>query len=402
MNIRQGQPAPRLLQLFHLIKGACHFLCAAGALACLLALADCASPGEPIERKAPIPEPVGDLAAQQVGNAVSLTFTLPEETVDRRTLSQPPTVEIFRDFESSPAATNSSSASAAVGVAAPNALRVTIPAASASNYLVRGRFQYVDELQPGDFSQNPNRVAVYAVRTRASAKRESADSNVVALQIHPLPDPIDDLKGEVTHSGIQLSWTPATKTPVGAVSPPVSYRIYRSQGQGNSPVQSGAATSTRIGETQTASYLDPEIQFGNSYSYSVRSVVRIDGKDIESGESNRAAIVARDTFPPATPQGLVVVYVPARAGEPANLELSWNISVETDLAGYNVYRSEEPGVRGTRLNGDLLPAPAFQDVNVVAGRTYFYTVTAVDRSNNESAASSAVSGAVPAESQTVP
>ena len=404
MDIRQGHLVSRLLHLCHSLNDAFHFLCVAGAFAGLLALANCASPGEPIERKPEIAEPISDLTAQQVGNAVSLTFTLPEETVDRRALAQPLTVEIYRDFVSAASAANGNSASTTAPAAAeaPTALRVTIPAANTSNYVMQGRFQYTDELQAGDFSQNPNRVAVYAVRTRASVKRDSADSNVVSLIIRPLPDPIDDLKAEVTHSGIQLRWTPPTKTPVGAVPPVISYRIYRSQGQGISPEQSGGAALTKIGESQTANYLDSEIQFGSSYAYSVRSVVRVDGKELESGESNSAAIVARDTFPPATPQGLVVVAVPARAGNPANLELSWNISVETDLAGYNVYRSEQSGVQGTRLNQDLLPAPAFQDVNVVAGRTYFYTVTAVDRSGNESPGSSAVSGALPAESQALP
>ncbi len=38
-------------------------------------------------------------------------------------------------------------------------------------------------------------------------------------------------------------------------------------------------------------------------------------------------------------------------------------------------------------------------MNAVPSRRYLYTVTAVDRSGNESAASAAVSGTVPAESQ---
>src|SRR5579864_6963805 len=60
--------------------------------------AGCASPGEPIERKAPIPEPVKDLAASQSGNDVVLTFTLPTEALDHRQLEQTPAVEIYRAF----------------------------------------------------------------------------------------------------------------------------------------------------------------------------------------------------------------------------------------------------------------------------------------------------------------
>ncbi len=60
----------------------------------LICLGGCASPGEPIERKPPIPEPVKDLAAAQAGNDVILTFTLPANAIDHRLLQQTPTVEI--------------------------------------------------------------------------------------------------------------------------------------------------------------------------------------------------------------------------------------------------------------------------------------------------------------------
>jgi predicted phage tail protein len=284
------------------------------------------------------------------------------------------------------------------------------------NYVVQDRFRYVDALKPEDFSQHPSRIAIYAVRTRTSQKKESAPSNIAALRIYPLPDPIDDLKAEVTHSGIQLTETPPTKTLVGPAPPIFSYRIFRAESQSTATTQApsarpAAAQTTqatpgapmiKIAETQSPNYLDAQIQFGNTYTYSVRTVAQLDGHELESADSNRITILARDTFPPAAPQRLVVVFVPSQAGEPAHLELSWAISPETDLAGYNVYQSDQVGVQGTRLNTELLPTPAFQDMNAVPGRTYLYSVTAVDRSGNESPASAAVPGTVPAESQSTP
>ena len=50
------------------------------------------------------------------------------------------------------------------------------------------------------------------------------------------------------------------------------------------------------------------------------------------------------------------------------VELSWSISPEADLAGYEVYRSEQPDTPGGRLNGELLSAPTFRDMNVTAGQ----------------------------------
>jgi fibronectin type 3 domain-containing protein len=72
------------------------------------------------------------------------------------------------------------------------------------------------------------------------------------------------------------------------------------------------------------------------------------------------------------------------------VELSWSINVEPDLAGYRVYRSEQEGARGALLTPELLPSPAYRDNSVQSGQRYWYTVTAVDRSGNESAPSLAV------------
>jgi fibronectin type 3 domain-containing protein len=72
------------------------------------------------------------------------------------------------------------------------------------------------------------------------------------------------------------------------------------------------------------------------------------------------------------------------------VDLSWSISLESDLAGYRVYRSAEGSARGQLLNADLLPTPAIRDTSVEPGRRYWYTVTAVDHAGNESAPSAPV------------
>jgi hypothetical protein len=356
----------------------------------LATLVGCAAPGEPIERKPPVAQPVSDLMAQQVGNGVSLTFTVPQETTDRRPLPQPLAIEIFRDFVA-PSSANAKAASATP--------LVTIPPAMTSNYVAQGHFRYTDELRPEDFSQHPDGAVLYSVRTRASAKKESAPSNPVSLRIYPLPEPVSDLHAEVTHSGIQLSWSPPRDVVSGRSS---TYAIFRAAVQGVRQPNASANTPSanapleKIVETPSTSYLDTQIQFGNSYIYSVRSVVPVGQQQpLESADSNRVTILARDVFPPAAPAGLIVVFVPAQGGEPAHLELSWNISPETDLAGYYVYRSEQSNAPGTRINSEPLPTPAFRDMNAVPGRGYFYRVTAVDQSGNESAASESVSGQVP-------
>jgi len=131
------------------------------------------------------------------------------------------------------------------------------------------------------------------------------------------------------------------------------------------------------------------------FAVSVRSVAQYPGVQIESLDSNFATITPKDVFPPPAPQDLVAAFVPAAGETAAYLDLSWSISAATDIAGYNVYRSEEASGPGTRVNSELLLTPAFRDMNVAPGRHYLYTVTAVNRAGNESPESAAIAGSVP-------
>ncbi len=87
-------------------------------------------------------------------------------------------------------------------------------------------------------------------------------------------------------------------------------------------------------------------------------------------------MAAKDVFPPAMPQTVVAVLVPAAAGAAAYVDLTWAINTESDLAGYAVYRSEQAGTpnRG-QMTPKMLPIPAFRDMSVAPGRRPSYRVT---------------------------
>jgi hypothetical protein len=363
-------------------------------------VAGCAAPGEPVERKAPIPTAITDLSAAQQADNVTLSFTLPKESVEGRELKQPPAIEIFRDFQTVPASSTPSSSSAAP------TLLVTIPSAMVEQYDTRGQIRYEDTLKPEDFNQHPGAQAVYIVRTRTSLKKVSANSNAALLRVEPAPNQITDLKVEVTHQGVVLTWTPPQKTAVGPAPPIAGYRIFRREVERTIAPTAGVQPprpqnpSVRIGDCPAPPFRDTQIQFGKTYVYTVRSVAQYPDVQVESLDSPPVEVTPLDTFPPAAPQGLVVVLVPAQGSAPAYLDLSWSISAENDIAGYNIYRSEQEGTDGQKQNPDLLRTPAFRDMNTVAGHRYFYTVTAVDRVGNESPASAAASGEVPVESPT--
>ena len=362
--------------------------------------AGCAAPGEPYERKPPTPAAITDLTATQAGNDVDLTFTLPQQSVERRPLQQLPEIEIYRDFVMPPAAGQTTPA----GPANPTLL-VTIPTAMEDHYTEQGHIHYADSLRAEDFTQHPGSVAIYTVRTQVSEKKPSANSNAVVVRVYPAPLSIGDLKTEVTHSAVVLTWTVPEKTLVGSAPAISSYVIYRGEPEPEAATAQNMKLKSplvKIGETQSAPYQDAQFAFGTAYVYSVRSVVQNSGAELESANSNLALVTPRDTFAPGAPQGLLVVFVPRQGEAAAHLELSWAINPETDIAGYYVYRGDQPGTQGARLNSELLLTPAFHDMNVQPGQRYFYSVTAVDHAGNESPSSAIVSGGVPGESQATP
>lgn len=388
----------------------------------LLGMAGCASPGEPVERRSPIPTTITDLSAEQSGNDVVLTCAIPRQTVEGKPLEEPPAFEIYRAIH--PTANGS-----ATGPGAALALLVTIPSAMVSTYTTGDRFRYLDSLTAGDFLPNHQQsVADYVIRTRASPKKESAESNRIVLPIYPAPLPITDLSARATQSAIVLSWSPPQTALTGDAPQITGYRIYRANAQtpgtaagvsellapsAGSAANQGASAAAgesasaypqppqltsplvQIGESPTPEYIDRDTQEDKTYVYSVRSVAETPGKPLESADSNLAATTLHDVFPPSVPTGLIATPVPAEDSLGAHIDLSWAINPETDLTGYNVYRSEKAGVSGTRLNPQLLPTPAFRDMNAVPGQSYYYTVTAVDRTGNESAPSAAVQAGLP-------
>jgi hypothetical protein len=92
-----------------------------------------------------------------------------------------------------------------------------------------------------------------------------------------------------------------------------------------------------------------------------------------------------DTTPPAAPAGLS-----ATAGK-RKITLNWTANTEPDLAGYNVYRSSSATGTFTKLNSSPVTTNTYTNSSLTSGSTWYYYVTAVDTSNNQSAASNTAS-----------
>ncbi len=355
----------------------------------LFSLAGCGAPGEPTPPSPPVPVAINDLGVHQAGDGAQLTFTLPSKTINGDRLAQPPAVEILRG------------AAKPGGSPDVKSFRVvyTIPGSLVDNYLAAGRVQFTDPIAPDETKAHPGGSVAYLVRTRASQKRASANSNIVTVRIFPAPERISSIEARVTETAIELSWTSPSRTSAGdPLASVAGYRIYRGE---LDPASADAAAKDLsqakwkaplklLASSGTASYRDTSFDFGKTYLYIIRSLSQAESNTVESADSAPAIVAARDTFPPAAPQELVAAVLPGATSGSLQVDLSWSINVETDLAGYRVYRSEHEGSPGQLLTPDLLPTPSLRDTYVQSGHRYWYTVTAVDRAGNESTPSAPV------------
>ena len=359
-----------------------------------LFLSGCGAPGDPVPPAPLIPVAVSDLAARQAGDGVELVFSLPARTVSGEKLSAVPAIEIVRGSLKPN------------GAADPKSFRVvyTIPGALVSNYAGTGHVRFTDPVSPAETKEHPGATYAYLVRTRLSKKRASPDSNVAAARVFPVPQPIPAVQFQVAETTVNLAWSAPMQTSAGDPLSAISgYRVYRGEIDPHAAAPTGKELSavhwisplTFLGPSNTNSYSDTQFEFGRTYIYVVRSVVPADGNEIESDNSELITVMPLDTFPPAAPQDIVGAMLPGATPSAFVVDLSWSINLETDLAGYRVYRSEQEGVRGEPIITDLLPTPAFRDSSVAPGHRYWYTVTALDRAGNESAPSSSVAVDIP-------
>jgi len=140
---------------------------------------------------------------------------------------------------------------------------------------------------------------------------------------------------------------------------------------------------------QSASVEDPTTEFtisglneGTEYFIAVSSV----DNSVESNRSPVESITTdEDKDSPAVPTGLTLTNIVVTAPEMTNaIEFQWDANTETDLDHYNIYYGTASGTHSNSADvGDKTAAT----IEIQAGETttrYFFTITAVDDSDNES------------------
>ncbi len=194
---------------------------------------------------------------------------------------------------------------------------------------------------------------------------------------------------EVSEAAITISWQAPTanidgSTPVNLLGYNV-YRMPERESEISQPINDAPIVGTR--------FQDNNFKFGESYRYVVRSVsLGTEGGQVESLNSNSISVSPRDDFPPSAPASITVAAAPAR------LSIFFPANPESDISGYNIYRSTDPDLpknKWNKLNPGLLMRTTFQDEKVESGKRYYYYLTAVDQAGNVSPPSEVVSETVP-------
>jgi len=243
--------------------------------------------------------------------------------------------------------------------------------------------------------------------------RSSSLSNRERVPSAQVLAPLQNLAAKVTGQGVRLSWTPPASF---ASNSRLHYlfRIYRRQegsptadkiadldlqrcGDLNSASRAASQTNDQPAEPCPASYLDQTFEWEKTYFYhgTVVAVIAELGQPetaVEGNDSPEVRIFADDAFPPAVPSGLQVVF--SGPGQQPFIDLIWAPVADADLDGYNVYRHEE-GSSPVKVNAQPVKTPSYRDTNVVSGKTYWYSISAVDVRGNESARSEESNEKVP-------
>lgn len=375
-------------------------------------MAGCASIGPPLPPSLELPRPPSDLRAARKGDKVTLTWTVPTRTTDRQSVRYMGETRICRSVDAAPA-----SCETAVGEVAPPAdfwSKAGSKAASKTEGPAKKTTaDFVDTLSVAIERAHPTGLATYAVEVTNTAGRGAGLSNQVRVALVPTLPPFGDFAAKVVSEGVFVSWRCAALA--GAKESGVKYlfRIYRRQEESraatkigelsasctNGPGVSDAFVDLPPGRRDDfmASFLDQTFEWEKTYFYrgTVVSVMQMAGTpavEVEGDDTPEVKVFAHDVFPPAVPVGVQAVF--SGAGQQPFIDLIWAPVTDADLEGYNIHRHEQGGVP-VKVNPEPVKTPAFRDMQVVSGKTYFYSVSAVDLRGNESARSEEASESVP-------
>ncbi len=340
---------------------------------CLLlsVLSGCGKIGEPLPPIPRAPLIVNELNVTQQGSRLLLSFPLVRppraERLER--------IDIFRLIEpesAPPGLTEEEFAARATVIS-------TIPGEQ-----VKPGSSTITHQDPLDLRQQAK-----GLRYRYAVRLFNRDGRGADFSNYAIITPLTELAAApmrptsaLTQTEIVITWAPP-ETNENGTSPAniAGYNLYRKTGDNVAKLNAQPLTVTR--------FVDKAFQFGVAYEYFVRclsaqlpapSNTKLN-ETIEGNASEALVFTPKDTFAPTAPTSITIASINAQ------VSLFWPSNPEADLAGYNIYRSEDEAAttdKWIKLNARLHAPTTFRDDRVQVGKRYFYQITAVDTAGNES------------------
>lgn len=363
----------------------------------------CGKRGDPHPPVPVIPKATSDLVVAQRGAKVILSWSFPSLTTTGQTLGGIRRVVVYRYSEDLPVTQPPRDTKTLL----PGDIDPTVPTAIALFAKVPpiGRQQFtrlrqrIDSIESSELPAatsgarlvyedtpsfhtsdgRPLRLDYAVVTEGLTAKSEM--SNVAPIVPIDVPVPPEGVAAAARPEGIVLTWSAPQKTATGTEKPRVvGYNIYRTpKGQ----EVSEAATPVNASPVSQTTYTD--VPAYGPHQYVITALAATGPPRIESDPSAPATAEFKDLLAPPPPTGLTALV------ETNAVRLVWDAVDASDLAGYRVYRTEGAGEQELKVVGriplvlqPLLTQTNFTDTHVQQGISYFYEVTSVDRSGNES------------------
>ncbi|MGA2356250.1 MAG: fibronectin type III domain-containing protein [Terriglobales bacterium] len=373
---------------------------ALGVLALCVLMTGCAQTGPPLPPSLELPKPPTDLRASRKGDRVTLSWSEPTLTTDRQSVRYIGPTLVCRSGETeikqcgNPAALLPAPPATARKAGAPrHGERKSSEKATPHSY--------ADTLPANLLRADAAAELTYAVEVLNRNARGAGLSNQVHVPaVITLPPP-SDLSASLNGNGVELTWTSGVEArklvnDMSGKSPSLQlrYRVYRREESSGKDVIAGEVS---LRESEALHFTDAAFEWEKTYLYRVTAVTVIKRADsevqVEGDDSAPVRVVAHDVFPPSVPTGLQAAY--SGEGQKPFIDLIWAPVTNADFAGYNVYRSSGPGEGMVKLNAELVKSPAYRDSAVESGKTYTYSVSAVDVRGNESGRSEEAGEVVP-------
>lgn len=370
-------------------------LCATVVLASIFSI-NCGKKGPLQLEPSVIPPPIQNLKVFQQGTNLKLQFDFPSRFEDKKKkeidLSRIDRIDVYYSDHEIPG-DKFQKKSKIIKKFKMSDLTEFIDSSSTSQN-TNAKKNSFNALVPFKLKDLDNKNHFLAVRYSYQKKNSPISSVYYILSIMPIKT-VSGLKINRETKVIKLTWfRPQTDESGKPISTIAGYNIFK---RIEVPQTNETPTKPKPGEPlkrqpapvfkkiNTANVLteyfeDWDTGINGTYSYYITTVI---SKQIESSPSEIISADITDIYPPDVPVNVVSFHMSD------HIFITWLDVKDTDFSHYRVYRKVSEN-SPYKLLADNVTIINYKDTSVQHGKTYYYTITAVDKKGNESTQSKEV------------